>query len=363
MSNSLEPWLVSSYNRYQESVVQNRAAHSVIISGNPNLGTGNLALEIAKLYLCYNHESGEVCHCCKSCMLFDGNTSHPDMVTLLASTVDECGEELDISHEFNDLIENSLGTDTLDRSSNKKAGPRSVRVDGVRRLIEWCSQGSVFGHGKVCIVSNAHLMLESASNALLKTFEEPPEDTLIILLTKSFEDLPATILSRGFKIQVPAVSLEIGLSYLQNKLQGRFEDRRARIALALSQNSPIGAMEVLKENLDEVAFNIVKEISESISFKKSPKQAINLLLSLKDDKKSLILQEFVLELLKYKARVPLNTLPLISDLNLEKLSLISAEHLFNAFNDLRYVKADDNMIPSRAPSSLIYAWVNAFNGE
>ena len=52
MSNSLEPWLVSSYNRYQESVVQNRAAHSVIISGNPNLGTGNLALEIAKLYLC-----------------------------------------------------------------------------------------------------------------------------------------------------------------------------------------------------------------------------------------------------------------------------------------------------------------------
>ena len=162
---------------------------------------------------------------------------------------------------------------------------------------------------------------------------------------------------------MPAVSLEIGLSYLQNKLQGRFEDRRARIALALSQNSPIGAMEVLKENLDEVAFNIVKEISESISFKKSPKQAINLLLSLKDDKKSLILQEFVLELLKYKARVPLNTLPLISDLNLEKLSLISAEHLFNAFNDLRYVKADDNMIPSRAPSSLIYAWVNAFNGE
>ncbi|MGN0894903.1 MAG: hypothetical protein ACI4ND_07925 [Succinivibrio sp.] len=364
----LDFWLRSSYQKFSDAVKQNRIPHSLVIAGSPNLRTAYLALECAKLYLCHNKVSGSYCGTCSSChyLEYGKSLTHPDFIALLASTTEETKDNFDLTNSPDHLIVNMdpseaerlLGADELSRLE-QESGARSVRVEGVRKLCEWVYQSSALSHGKVAVVSMAHTMLESASNAFLKTFEEPPSDTLLILLTKSLEDLPATILSRAFKIQVPPVNKEQALTYLKEKLENDYDEQRVRICLALSANSPVGALNLYKTLLDKSAVKIIKGISGCISSNTSAKVAVDELLSLDDSQKSLVLQEFILELLKYKARNPLDNLPLLEGQNLELLSRLPADHLFKAYSDLAYVRGDGNMIPSRAPEALLSSWIRA----
>ncbi|MGN1280786.1 MAG: hypothetical protein ACI4UM_02625 [Succinivibrio sp.] len=366
----LDFWLRSSYQKFSDAVKLNRIPHSVVIAGAPNLGTAYLAIECAKLYLCHNSKDGNYCENCSSChyLEYGQSLTHPDFIALLASTADETKDGRDLTNSPDQLLVNMdpsladslLGAEGLALLEQEK-GSRSVRVEGVRKLCEWVYQSSALSHGKVAIVSNAHTMLESASNAFLKTFEEPPSDTLIILLTKSLEDLPATVLSRAFKIQVPPVDKEQALAYLKDRLKEEYDQNRVRICLALSGNSPVGALNLFKEQLDKSAVTIIRCISDCLNNSSSSKAAVEELLRLSDPQKSLVLQEFILELLKYKARNDVAGLPLLAGQNLDLLSKLPADHLFKAYSDLCYVRADGNMIPSRAPEALLRSWILALS--
>lgn len=95
----LNKWLLSSFNTFQDAVKLNRTPHSVIISGNTNLGTASLALSMARLFLCADRSFNDGCRSCKSCQYFSsvldektvnlnededsGFDSHPDVVALL----------------------------------------------------------------------------------------------------------------------------------------------------------------------------------------------------------------------------------------------------------------------------------------
>ena len=72
-----------------------------------------------------------------------------------------------------------------------------------------------------------------------------------------------------------------------------------------------------------------------------------------------ILQKLVTELLKYKARCKPSELVLLAGVDLSVLCRLPATHLFEAFNDLKFIRADGNLIPSRAPIALIKAWIEA----
>ena len=73
--------------------------------------------------------------------------------------------------------------------------PREVPVDQVRRLLRWAFR-TTGGRAKVAIIANAEKMGDSSRNALLKTLEEPPEDTYFILTSSSPDALLPTIRSR-----------------------------------------------------------------------------------------------------------------------------------------------------------------------
>mgnify|MGYP002515616250 CR=1 FL=1 len=368
----LENWLRSSFNIFSKSLIQGRAPHSLIIAGNPNLGSARLAIECAKLYLCLNRHEDHYCNSCKSCLQFNElqTGSHPDFIALLSSTTDESDKDEDLTHNFRDLIVNMEGAfspeEYLAESENKVSNAsRSVRVDGIRKLNEWVSEGSVFSHGKVAVISNAHTMLDSASNALLKTFEEPPADTMIILLTKAFEDLPPTLLSRAVKIQIPSVKLEDSLEYLKQRLANDFEEQRAKVALSLADGSPTGALQIYYAQKDKVARDVVQKLETVISCNDlklaniKENELVELLNSLTPSESAHILQKIVTELLKYKARCKPAELVLLTGIDLSALCRLPAAHLFEAFNDLKFIRADGNLIPSRAPIALIKAWIQA----
>ena len=83
---------------------------------------------------------------------------------------------------------------------------RRIVIDQVRALEHALQMRSTNGHRKVAIIAEADRLQPQAANAFLKTLEEPPNDSLLILLSAMPEVLPDTILSRC--VAVPLTSDE-----------------------------------------------------------------------------------------------------------------------------------------------------------
>ncbi|MGN0914753.1 MAG: hypothetical protein ACI4NE_00130 [Succinivibrio sp.] len=348
-----EKWLTPQYLQFSSLLNRGFSSGSLIISGDSGLGTAQLALECAKLYLCQDRMESSACCRCKSCLAFaqsDENASHPDVLCLLAVSAAKADSDDELTHDFAAFIDNM---------ENREDGAVSVRVDGVRRLCEWISQGNVMGYGKVAIVSNADLMNESAANALLKTFEEPPSNTLVILLTRSLDCLPATILSRACKLQVPPVASSDALEYIRGHLNSDYNEARCRVCLSISHGSPKKALKYYESGFDELAVSLVKSICANVCGKSGVLEFIDIIKKMPDELVSAVLSEFILQVLKYKAGFKEGDLPLISDGDLDVLGNIPAEKLFNAQKNIGYFSTSviNNTLPTKAPTSQMQSWL------
>jgi DNA polymerase-3 subunit delta' len=83
---------------------------------------------------------------------------------------------------------------------------RRIVIDQVRALEHALQMRSANGHRKVAIIADADRLQPQAANAFLKTLEEPPKDSLLLLLSAMPEVLPDTILSRC--VAVPLAGTE-----------------------------------------------------------------------------------------------------------------------------------------------------------
>jgi DNA polymerase III subunit delta' len=110
----------------------------------------------------------------------------------------------------------------------------------MRSLSERLSKSSQFGGLQIAIVDPADRMNVSASNALLKTLEEPATDTVIVLVADDPARLPATIRSRCQRVDVPAPTREQALAWLQTR---HVDAAHARTALDASLGNPGRALD------------------------------------------------------------------------------------------------------------------------
>ncbi|MFA7244605.1 MAG: AAA family ATPase [Candidatus Magasanikbacteria bacterium] len=99
----------------------------------------------------------------------------------------------------------------LEQIIKEKTGKlgKDISIDQVRELVNFVSKRSFLGGYKIVIIDNAHLLSTSASNAILKTLEEPSEKTVIFLITDDDKKILPTILSRCQTINFSTVSDEI----------------------------------------------------------------------------------------------------------------------------------------------------------
>src|SRR5262249_53232186 len=93
---------------------------------------------------------------------------------------------------------------------------RQIRIEQVRDLAQELALTSHQGGYKVGILSPADVLNRFAANALLKTLEEPPRRTLLILVATQPSRLPATILSRCQRIRIPAPGRAHAVSWLES---------------------------------------------------------------------------------------------------------------------------------------------------
>jgi len=91
-----------------------------------------------------------------------------------------------------------------------------IRVDEIRGVEDTLSFKPYEGRRKVVIIDDAHTMNQSAANAFLKTLEEPPEESLLVLVTPHPDMLPETIRSRCSQITFTPLSPDLCEKVIRN---------------------------------------------------------------------------------------------------------------------------------------------------
>ena len=170
-----------------------RLGHAYLFSGLRGSGKTSSARIFAKDLLCERGVGSHACESCASCI-----------------SANE-GRHMDI-------IE-------MDAASHRK-------IEDIRDLIEQTRYAPVSGRFKIFIIDEAHMLTKEASNAFLKTLEEPPAYIKFILATTDPLKLPATILSRTQHFRFKAISHELIVKHLEDiliKEQISFESNALKI--------------------------------------------------------------------------------------------------------------------------------------
>ncbi len=184
-----------------------RIVHAYLLCGARGCGKKTLARLLAQTLLCEETPDQRPCGQCPACKRFlSGN--HPDV-----------------------------------RYVAPKG--RSIGVDDVRELIDYLARRPYEGGWHIAIIERADKLTPSAQNALLKTLENPPEDTVFFLLTDAPGALLSTVRSRVRMVRVPPLSREACVKALTER--GLSPERAGRLA-GLAHGSVGRALEL---NADE----------------------------------------------------------------------------------------------------------------
>jgi DNA polymerase-3 subunit delta' len=189
-----------------------RWPHAWLLHGPAGFGKRIFAMHVARSLLCEAPREGAACGECSSCHWF-GQGQHPDF-RLLEPRADE---------------------DDADKPD--KAPPTVIKIEQVRALGEFL-QLSAHRHGaKVALIHPAEAMNPAAANALLKTLEEPPAGSYLLLVSDQPRRLPATIRSRCRAVVAPRPSAEAAQAWLLAQGSGD-----PSLHLAQAGGSPLNAL-------------------------------------------------------------------------------------------------------------------------
>jgi len=118
---------------------------------------------------------------------------------------------------------------------------KTIGIEQVRALVAELNLTSFAGRGKVAVIEPANDMTVNAANSLLKTLEEPPGDTLLVLIADRVGKIHATVFSRCQRIDVAVPAESLALQWLDQLQPGA-----AWIdALRMSGGAPLAAIEAL----------------------------------------------------------------------------------------------------------------------
>src|SRR3974390_2865203 len=195
----------------QNAIKNNRVAHAYIFSGARGVGKTTAARILAKALNCVHGPTPEPCGVCDSCKEIAAGTSL-------------------------DVIE-------IDAASNRG-------IDQIRELREMVRYAPAAARHKVVILDEAHMLTGEASNALLKTLEEPPERVIFVMATTEPENLVDTIRSRSQHFHFRSLTFnEITdrLKYIAEKENLKIEDGALSVIARMAEGSMRDALSLLEQ--------------------------------------------------------------------------------------------------------------------
>lgn len=225
-----------------------RLSHAYLFHGPEGVGKETTALELAASLNC---ERGDLAGCgeCKACKMAAG-LSHPD-VHLIFPTPRTMKPS-----DAGEVIQKYVRDGYREQDFGRKLAIISVETV-LSEVVVKANQKPYLGPWKVFILADADMMTVEAANTLLKTLEEPPQMTVIIITTSRLSALPVTVVSRCQKIQFARLSRDAVEKILLADPRLGMSEEDAGAAAALSRGSAGRAVRMesrgFEAELDNVA--------------------------------------------------------------------------------------------------------------
>jgi len=235
---------ITSILRYE--AMRGSVSHAYLFSGSRGTGKTTCAKILAKSVNCLNPKDGNPCNECENCRAIDTGAT-------------------------TDVIEMDAATNT--------------GVDYIRDLRENVMYTPAMLKKRVYIIDEAHMLSDSAFNALLKTIEEPPEHVIYIFATTEQHKIPATIISRCQRFEFRRISMkslverlmfiakneginltEEGASLISKTAQGGMRDAISLMELCAGSHKAITA-ELVNEILGTSPYEKMCDVAKCIASK------------------------------------------------------------------------------------------------
>lgn len=246
MPNMLFPWQNEAWRQLQQ--LRQRLPHAILFYGPEGIGKSEFATHFAQALLCEQPDAdGHACGQCASCGWF-AQYSHPDYRRVRPEALDDDASDEEGAADAED--------ETPKAAKSARAPSREIKIDQIRALADFMNISTHRQGRRVVLLYPAEALNAAAANALLKTLEEPPADTVFLLVTNSLDRLLPTILSRCRKFPLSIPSHEQALAWLKD--QGLNE---AETSLAQQGGAPIAALEFAQSGSHEALDELLRQLA------------------------------------------------------------------------------------------------------
>ena len=218
----------------KRSLEEDKVSHSYMFVGIEGIGKQLIAKAFAQMILCTN-ETEKGCNKCKSCIEFQSQ-NHPDFLYI-------------------------------------EPDGNSIKIEQIRYLQRKIQEKPIISNKKVYIVNDADKMTKEAQNCLLKTLEEPPEYSIIILIGSNENAFLNTIKSRCMKLTFqPIASEEIkqymektyGMSNINENMLEAFQGSIGKAIALKDKKEEYENIEKMIEKLDKTDMTELMQLGSAL---------------------------------------------------------------------------------------------------
>ncbi|MDM3872266.1 DNA polymerase III subunit delta' [Porticoccus sp. W117] len=217
------PWQGELWDDIVQQHKQLRLPHALLLTGPAEVGKSQFARALAQRIICREPVGGYACGTCKSCKLIAAE-SFPD----------------------------------LKRVTPEEEG-KAIKIDQIRKLCDFMAKTAQQGGWKVALIEPAEAMNVNAANALLKTLEEPTDNTLLILVCHQLSRVPATIRSRCQMLSYPVPDQGASRDWLARVSSG---DKNPEWLLQQAGGRPLQALKLVESDLLEQRENFYQLLEQ-----------------------------------------------------------------------------------------------------
>ncbi len=203
--SDLYPWLQAPWERFAKLMQTDRLPHALMVKGAAGVGKLEFAQAVALALVCESPKQSALgCGQCKSCQMLKAGT-HADWHTV-----------------------------------SLEDGSKQIKVDQIREMSRQAYLTTDSGKFRGFILHPADTLNVNASNALLKTLEEPAPNTMIILVAEHPGRLPATVASRCQAVPIATPDSTTCAKWL--KQQSGLSEDRAQLLADSVRGGPLEAL-------------------------------------------------------------------------------------------------------------------------
>jgi DNA polymerase III subunit delta' len=231
--NELYPWQEQVWQQFVELKQRQRLPHALLLTGVHGLGKNSFTQKMTKSVLCLSDNNNDACGVCHSCHLFEAG-SHPDHIEIKP---EETGKQ--------------------------------IKIEQIRQLIGKQQLTPTVSKWKTVVISPAYAMNVNANNSLLKLLEEPPQNTLIILVTSKPEQMPITVKSRCQNIHMATPDFNQSMKWISQHSDYQ-KDNVTQKLLQLAKGAPLAAIEMLNAQGIEQYQQVDQDFNDILSTRVNP---------------------------------------------------------------------------------------------